>query len=497
MVTGQGRIVELGTLSLMASRNVTDQVIDLEQAFVTPGFWDSHFHLLEYGRSFRQLVIDPNQSYSSVLESVHSRAARENVSGVWILGGGWNPHQWQHDPRAVDLSSVSMGHPVLLFSHDYHSAWINQEGLQLLGIGIQTPAVSGGVIERDVHGRPTGVIRENQVGWAVSHMEPPSLEDNIHDLTQGMRHAARLGIVGVTAIEQPESLFALQSITEDTFPLKVEVMLPHHTLNAMEQMGIRGGFGTNRLRIKGVKLFWDGALGSRTAWMKQPYLGDGPNRGVPVMDAETASGILGQATRLNLAVAMHAIGDEAVHQALLAVAPYVSDQVPHHRVEHAQLLSDDDLPRIQSQVALSMQPVHMIDDYPIARRYWGDRWRQAFRFGSVVRQNALLLFGSDAPIASPDVRLGLWMAVHRAPPDQPQACWPLEEKLTPRAAMEAYTRWPAVADGRRSGLIQPGYAADFTLWRYDPVEMLTQQSWENLEVLGTVVNGHLVWRHNT
>ena len=493
MVTGDGHIVDLGTLSLLASRNVTDQVIELDQAFVTPGFWDSHFHLLEYGRSFRRLIIGPTQSYSSVLESVQLRAALENAPTTWILGGGWNPHQWQHDPRAVDLSAVSMGHPALLFSHDYHSAWINQEGLRLLGIGKETSSVTGGVIERDVHGRPTGVVRENQVGWALSHMEPPSLADNIHDLIHGMNQAARLGIVGVTAIELPESLVALQAINEEIFPLKVEVMVPHHTLNAMKQMGIRGGYGTDRLRIKGVKLFWDGALGSRTAWMKHPYVGDDHHRGIPVMDPETASSILNQATRLDLAVAMHAIGDEAVHQALLSIASYVSDKVPSHRVEHAQLLSDEDLPRIGPGLALSMQPVHMIDDYPIARRYWGDRWRQAFRFASVVRHNALLLFGSDAPIASPDVRLGLWMAVHRAPPDQPQAGWPLEEKLSSAEALKAYTIWPALADGRRSGLMQPGYAADFTLWRQDPVEMLTQQSWENLEVLGTVISGHIVW----
>lgn len=496
MMTENGSIVELGTLSLLASRSLTDHIIDLEQAFITPGFWDSHFHLLEYGRSLRRLVIEPNQSYQSVLQAVQLRAALESAPDSWILGGGWNPHHWQHEPRATDLSAVSMGHPVLLFSHDYHSAWINQEGLKLLGIGARTSAVPGGVIERDVHGLPTGVIRENQVGWAVSHMEPPSLEDNIRDLTEGMRHAAHFGIVGVTAIEQPESLFALQAIAEDIWPLKVEVMLPHHTLSAMEQMGIRGGFGTPQLRIKGVKLFWDGALGSRTAWMKQPYQGDAQHRGVPVMDLETVGGILNQATRLNLAVAMHAIGDEAVHQALMSLASFTSDKEPYHRVEHAQLLSDEDMPRIGAGMALSMQPVHMIDDYPIAQKYWGDRWRQAFRFGSVVRQNARLLLGSDAPIASPDVRLGLWMAVHRAPPDQPQAVWPLEEKLSPAQALSAYTLWPAVTDGRRSGRIQSGYTADFTLWRHDPVEMLTQGTWENFEVLGTVVNGHLIWRQS-
>ncbi|MHB1954196.1 MAG: amidohydrolase [Sulfobacillus sp.] len=492
MVTDAGSIVEIGPASLLAMKTGRDAVVDCEGAFLTPGFWDSHMHLLEYGRSFRRLTIPPDVLRPEAMDLIRQWTQKRVDEREWVLGGGWNSHNWDQPPTASALSSVSLGHPALLFSHDHHSAWLNREALEMLGLSRDTKPVAGGVIERDHHGEPTGIIREKQVQWALAGMEEPSLEINRKDVKRAMHEASRLGLVGATSMEQPPGLQALQTIDEADFPMRVDVMLPDTALVPLRASGIRGGFGGDRLRIKGIKLFWDGALGSQTAWLKTPYEGQADYRGVPVLSPSTAKALVDDAGRMGMAVAMHAIGDEAVHQALaiLSLARYSS---PLHRVEHAQLLDSQDLEFLSDHFALSMQPVHMVDDYPIAQEYWGNRWTDAFRFRSIWQHGTVVVFGSDAPIATPDVRWGLWMAVHRAPPDRPQDLWPVNEALSPTQALDAYTRLPALADGRQAGVLAPGFKADFTFWRHDPVAALTQRCWEDLTVVGTAVAGQRVW----
>ena len=494
-MTEQDTIIEMGSASLLAHRAARDTVVDCEGAFLTPGLWDSHVHLLAYGQSFRALHLDPDWDYPDVLAKVEQWIRGLDTPESLVLGAGWSASTWTHAPDARALSRISHGHPVILTSHDHHSIWLNQEALWMVGLTEQTSPMAGGVIERDVHGRPTGVVRENQVAWVFQRLTPPSAADNLRDLRRGMHELARHGLVGVTSMESQEGFLALQSVMAEglTTPLRVDVMLPKDQLGALCEIGIQAGFGGSALRIKGVKLFLDGALGSRTAWMKEPYQGEADYRGISPLDPQTLKSLVLDADRSGLAVAMHAIGDRAVQAAIKVLRDLDRPHPIAHRIEHAQLLDDTEQVWLSSRFALSVQPVHMVDDYGIARQHWGERAGAAYRLQSMWQSGAPVLLGSDAPVATPDPRWGLWMAVHRAPFDRPREIWNLKEALTPRQALDAYTRIPAIADSRNSGVLSPGYQADFTFWAVNPERALIEGNWDALRVVGTVVQGRQVW----
>lgn len=496
LVTEQDTIIEIGSASLLAHRGTRDTLVDCEGAFLTPGLWDSHVHLLAYGQSFRALHLDPDWDYAEVLVKVEQWVSTLDTPGTLVLGAGWSAALWAHPPDAQDLSRISQRHPVILTSHDHHSLWLNQEALILVGLTEHTQPVAGGVIERDLHGKPTGVVRENQVAWVVQRLTAASAADNLRDLRRGMQELARHGLVGVTSMESHEGFLALQNVMaedQDT-PLRVDVMLPKDQLGALREVGIQSGFGGSALRIKGVKLFLDGALGSRTAWMKDPYQGEVDYRGVSPLDPEILQALVLEADRAGLAVAMHAIGDRAVQAAIKVLRDLDAPRSSAHRIEHVQLLDDTERVWLSPRFALSVQPVHMVDDYGIARQHWGAaRSDLAYRLQSMWQAGAPVLLGSDAPVATPDPRWGLWMAVHRAPFDRPREIWNLKEALTPRQALDAYTRIPAMADARNSGVLAPGYQADFTFWAVNPERALSEGNWDALRVVGTVVRGRQVW----
>lgn len=463
----------------MVERRSTDPVHDLEGAFVTPGLWDSHIHLLDYGRSFRRLKFRPDDSLERVTAAVLERA-RHVPAGQWIFGGGWNRARFSTDPDRQILDRVAPGHPVLLMSWDYHTAWLNRLALERLGLS----NVPG---DRDSYGRWTGILREAE---AFSAQERAMAQDETapeDDLARGMREAAKLGLTGVTTIENSRGLAALLAGPR---MLRAGVFLRADHAPSLLDLGIRAGFGDQWVRILGIKWFLDGALGSGTAWLKEPYTDDPHNYGIDALPAENLEAEAARLHQASLLLAVHAIGDRAVEKAhrVLTHAPMLGDG-RRSRIEHAQLIADEDLAAIQrSEAALSMQPVHLLVDRPIADKKWGvSRSRAAFRFRDVVDRGIPLVFGSDAPVASPDPILGLWAAVHQAAPGE--SAWHPEQALTPDEALSAYTRTPAMIDGRPAGILAPGYWADLTLWEGDPRVALIHSDFKGLRVRGTVVGG--------
>ncbi len=483
-----GTIVGLGDAALLSEARGADRVEDLEGLFVAPGFWDSHFHLLDYGRSFRRLRFDAQANRSTVLNQVRAEAARV-APGEWIIGGGWNKESFEAPPHWSLLDEASPNHPVLLMSLDYHTAWVNRLGAQRLGIDEREEAE----LVRDPHGQWTGILHETR---AFRAQEEAMRQDDSHlltDLKRGVREAQRRGLVGVTTMEDRFGLLALQDLAADERMLRVQVFLRDRHAASLLDAGIRAGFGDDFLRLFGIKRFMDGALGSQTAWMKSPYETGTGNRGMGLL----TEGDLREEARMlaeqGLLVAVHAIGDQAVSaavSALRSVAPGPGGR--RSRIEHAQLIDTVDLDVIQgSALALSMQPVHLLFDRPIADRHWGDRSRHAFRFRDILARGVPLIFGSDAPVADADPVPGLWAAVHRgAPIEEP---WYSEQRLTAEEAIWAYTRGPALVDARPAGLLQVGLWGDFTLWRTDPREALIHREYDALAVAGTVVAGRRIW----
>ncbi len=474
-----GTILALGDESLLSQKGFYDRVESLAGGFVTGGFWDSHVHLLEFGRSLSRLRLGPDDDLPTILAKVRRRAAH-TARDAWVIGAGWGGDVFGFASPIEALDEAAGSHPALLTSYDYHTVWFNRQAIKRLGLTGEE-ALSAG---------RTGLLREKRAFWAQEQAYSGS--DSVKPLEGARRELCRLGLVGVTAMEPRDGFMAMQQTHAVHRGLRVQVFLWDDVAESLAQAGIKQGFGDDFLRVMGIKLFADGALGSRTAWMFEPYLGDQGNRGVATLDGDALKRWAQRLGEDGLLAAVHAIGDMGVSEVAKALALYASpDRPPLSRIEHAELLNDETLRLLaRSKVGLSMQPAHLIFDREPAARYWGERTRAAFRFKDILQQNVLLAFGSDAPIASPDPVLGLWAAVHRS--DSGDNPWHSEQRLTPDQAIWCYTRGPALMDGRPSGLVAPGYWGDFTVWREDPRVGLALGERDRLAVLTTVVAGRRV-----
>lgn len=468
-----GTIVAVGDDRLMTQRRATDRVVALS-GFVTPGFWDRHVHLLEYARSLDRLFIADHASYADVLASV-AQQLKTLPPGEWLIGAGWNREALGREPDPAALDALSSRHPILLMSLDYHSAWLNRLALSRLELA-QEDIMSA---------RRTGLLREKAAfaaqDQAQSHIGV--------DVGKAVARLNQLGLVGVTAIERQEGWEAIQTYQQRHRNLRVELYLYEDVISRGLDRSWHES-DPNFLKMVGVKLFADGALGSHSAWMMEPYADDSTNYGIPLMDESQIRQWLQQLSPRGLDLAVHAIGDRAVAETTAAFIHEAGR--PMGRIEHAQLISDDVLNRLAGEaVTLSMQPTHLYVDRPIAERHWGDRSRYAFRFRDILDRGIPLVFGSDAPIASPDPRWGLWAAVHRARPGSDP--WYPQQRISPEQALECYTSAPSTMGGAGNRLLQPGAWGDFTVWRADPRRALSQGEFNRLEVVATVVAGQQVY----
>jgi hypothetical protein len=297
---------------------------------------------------------------------------------------------------------------------------------------------------------------------------------------------------------------ALQQLhARGVLKLRVTKSIPLDDLNHAVELGLRTGFGDDRLRIGSVKAFMDGALGPRTAAMFQPYLNEPENRGILNMDAEELLESGRRAVEVGLSMAVHAIGDRANHEVLDAYAQlrrFERDQgLPplKHRIEHVQVLHPDDAARLaELGIIASMQPIHATSDMHMADRYWGDRATLSYAWRTQLQAGARLVFGSDAPVESPNPFLGLYAAVTRQRADGSPAGegWYPQQRLSMQEAIEAYTLGPAYTSGMetRLGKLSPGYLADLIVLNHDPFQLSPPDLLE-MESSATMLGGEWVW----
>ncbi|HEV2284218.1 MAG TPA: amidohydrolase [bacterium] len=444
---------------------------DLGGATVLPAFTDSHIHLAAVGLAMRSVDLSGARSLRDAVAAV-AAAARTATAGAWLRGRGWDKNLWPEDrfPGRADLDPVTGGRPAVFRSKDGHAAWVNSAALARAGIGAGTPDPEGGVIVRDpATGEPAGLLTERAI-HAVTVLEetasPDVLEQAIRDATRAA-HLAGIGAVHV--VEDGEVFAALQRLrARGDLGVRVCMAIPEDSLDAAIAVGLRTGFGDPWLRVGGVKIFSDGALGPQTASMLEPYEGQPENRGVVVRTREQLRDLATRASSHGIAVTVHAIGDRANRWVLDAIEAAQADSRRlglRHRIEHAQVLHPDDLPRLaRLGVTASMQPIHCTQDRDIVDRYWGERGRYAYAFRSLLRAGTHLAFGSDAPVETLDVLTGIYAAVARKRKTEPERpAWRPEEGLTAREAVQAYTEGAAFAAGEEDvkGRLAPGCVADF------------------------------------
>jgi predicted amidohydrolase YtcJ len=496
LLVRDGRVVALGEAREIASRASSGaRVVDLGGRVVTPGFTDAHVHLTAWALGRRRVDLSGVPSVDAAVQKV----ARVVHGGAgWILGQGWNRHLWDEAPTKAHLDAFTPHIPVLLESQDIHSAWLNSEALRRCGIDRTTADPPGGEIVRDAHGEPTGLLLEAARVLAMRHVPRPDPAEVHQALLEAQEEVHRFGITAVHSVE-PSGLSDFERLrAAGELRLRVLQHLALDQLDAAITVGLRSGFGGDWIRIGGVKMFLDGALGSSTAWMREPYLGS-ENRGIQTLPPEEFRDAVTRAARAGISSTVHAIGDAAVELALRVLGEDVPAPASlPHRIEHLQLCPPDLWERAaRSRVVASMQATHLLTDIPAAERSWGhERSRGAYAFAPLLRAGMTIAFGSDVPVETIDPRPGLFAAVRRVTwtGEWEGGEWFPEHSLTREEAISAYTEGPASAarELHRRGRLLPGYDADLAVWDRDPFRIPAEELMEMRCTL-TMVNGEIVF----
>jgi len=467
-----GRVVAVGSMEELGQLPGITRRIDAGGRAIIPGLIDSHIHFLSYSRSLSKVNLDGVRSKEEALAKVAEKA-RETEHGRWILGGGWNNNLWSPPdfPTCHDLDRAAPDHAVYLDRKDMHSCWVNSRALQIAGVTRETPDPPGAAIGRDAEGEPDGLLFESATAIARRAISDPP-EDARTAMRRGFSELARIGVVGFHDCEGPDAFTAFQQLdAAGDLPVRVVILLAYGGLDEAIKVGLRTGFGSNYLRIGPVKIFSDGSLGSLTAQMLEPFEERPGNYGIGTIPQDELEDAIRRAAEAGIPSAVHAIGDAANRRVLDAFAKVqgsrfkVQGSELRHRIEHAQLLHPQDIPRFaELGVVASMQPIHATSDMYAADRLWGARARYSYAWRSLLDAGALVAFGSDAPVETPNPFTGIHAAATRQDEnDMPAEGWYPQERLTVEEAVRAYTESAARSAPYLPGVtgtLSPGSAAD-------------------------------------
>jgi predicted amidohydrolase YtcJ len=502
-----GRIIAIGsTAEIRRWIGAGTRVIDLQGKRVVPGFNDAHVHFYTGGTHLASVQLRDARTEAEFRERIRAFAAR-SPKGRWILGGDWDHENWTPPrlPTRQLIDAVTPDNPVFSNRLDGHMALANSLALKLAGITRETPDPPGGTIVRDARGEPTGVLKDAAM-TAVNRVIPAPTDEEIAEaLRAAMRYAAENGVTSVQDMSASPDVFAVYQklLAAGELTVRVYAHQPLPQWQHLARIGLRAGFGNDKLRLGALKGFADGSLGSTTALFYEPYLDAPGTAGLPsdemIPESKMLSNILG-ADRASLHIAVHAIGDKA-NRAILDMFAEAERQNGardrRFRIEHAQHLRLEDIPRFARQkVIASMQPYHAIDDGRWAENRIGpERAKGTYAFRAFLDAGAVLAFGSDWFVAPLDPLMGIYGAVTRRTLDgQRPGGWVPEQKISVAEAVRAFTLGSAYAsfEERSKGSIEVGKLADLAVLSEDifainPVEI------EKTRVVMTIFDGRVIY----
>ena len=503
IVIDRDRVIAVGAADVLLSQYPNAEKQDMGGRVILPGLTDAHIHLQHYSLSLQKIECETDTK-EECLRRVAERA-KTAKPGEWILGHGWNQNTWGEWLLASELDAITPNNPVYLTAKSLHAGLVNTAAMKLANITAGTPDPQNGQIQRDAQGNATGILLETAMELAGNAIPESTVNELASALEKAQPILWKMGLTGVHDFDRRDSFMALQQLhMQNKLQLRVLKNIPVELLDQAYELGLRGGFGDDMLRIGNVKAFMDGALGPHTAAMFQPYEGEENNRGILNMDGEELFEHCRKAAQVGLGMTVHAIGDRANHETLNAFEQLRKFEKENgmlhmrHRIEHVQLLHPDDAARLgKLNVVASMQPIHAISDMKMADDFWGERAKLSYAWRTQLDSGAQLAFGSDAPVESPNPFLGLHAAVARRRADgSPSADgWYAEQKISLAEAWEAYTLGSAYAAYMedRLGKLAPNYLADLIVLETDPFtcdpdELLAMQS------SATMVGGEWVYQ---
>jgi len=484
------------------------KVIDAHGASVLPGFNDAHTHFADGGQLLSQVQL----GYAVTREEFTRRVAayaQGLKKGEWVLGGGWDHEKFPGAtmPTREWIDGVTGDHPAWLDRYDGHMGLANSAALKLAGVDRNTPDPPGGVILRDADGNPTGALKDAAAGLVENVIPPPSEEQLTAAIRAGLDEARRCGLTSLQDITHaPEMRVYQKLMLAGQLTVRVYGITPIQAYKEPAGAGIAAGFGNDWIRTGALKGFADGSLGSTTALFFEPY-NDAPNtRGLfnAMMLPEGRMLQMAQpADAAGLQIAVHAIGDRAIHEVLSIYEEVARRNGPgpargrRWRIEHVQHLRPSDYDTFaRLGVIASMQPYHAIDDGRWAEKRIGhERAKSSYAWRSLLDHHARLAFGTDWPVAPLDPILGLYAAVTRATLDgKNPSGWIPEQKITLAEAIEAYTLGSAYAEftDEQKGSLTPGKLADVVILDTDLFAVAPEKI-KDAKVAATIVGGKTVY----
>lgn len=509
LVVGGGkieRVLDRTELGQLVAAGAT--VRQLPGALAVPGLVDAHGHLTSFALTTRKAELTGAPTLEETLERVKA-FADAHPDDPWVLGRGWDQNDWPGRawPDAERLEQALAGRPAALTRIDGHAIWVNRTALAAAGIDAATPDPPGGKIHRDAAGRPTGILIDRAEELVLGVIPAPSSRVVSEALAEAAPKLLAMGLTGVHDMDTDAAGYGggwkeIRALAASgKFPLRVNAYASTDSALFRELLE-RGPQTDGRLRAIGIKLYLDGALGSRGARLLAPYSDDPENSGLWLTEPTEVAALVRQAREAGLGTAIHAIGDAANRVALEIYEEAARGGPPRGtsarpRIEHVQVIDAVDVPRFKElDVIASMQPTHATSDMPWAEDRLGSaRIAGAYVWRTLLDAGAALAFGSDFPIESPDPRLGLHAAVTRQDLDaMPPGGWRPEERLSLEQALAAFSAGAAWAAGQEAelGRLAPGYWADLTVFDENLLDLPVDEL-PSAGIAATVIAGDTVY----
>ena len=490
---------------------ITDktEVIKLNGELVLPGLVDSHGHLTGYGKSLEHIDLVGTNSFQEVLNLVKEKV-KTVEPGEWIRGRGWDQNDWEikEFPSHRALSKISPDNPVMLSRIDGHAILVNQKAMEIAGIDSNTPDPDGGKIFHESNGKPTGIFLDNAEILIMDHIHKYSTEKIRGIIQNAANRCAEFGLTGMHDAGIPISRIDDYKFLIDNsmMPLRINAMLSDTVVSDLKgflQKYKIDSYGNDFLRVKSIKLYADGALGSRGAALLEPYSDDPENSGLLVTGNSHMLEVCKAALESDFQVCTHAIGDKAI-RTMLDIYEEALQEKPkgdhRFRIEHSQIVNIADIPRYaELGIIPAMQPQHAVSDMPWTEdRIGPERVKGAYAFRSFLDDGVIIPCGSDFPVEIPNPLIGIHNAVTRQDArGYPKGGWLPEQKMTIEEVIKGYTIWAAYAAFQENilGSIEVGKYADFTILNRDiltiePIEIL------NTKPIYTIVGGEIQYQAN-
>jgi predicted amidohydrolase YtcJ len=486
-----GKVLATGAADVLAHRYPHAHRVDGRRMTLLPGLIDAHGHVLALGFESAQVQLADTRSLAEAQVRIR-RYAQAHADQLWIQGSGWNQVTWGlgRFPTAAELDAVVADRPAVLSRIDGHAEWLNTRALRASGIDKTTADPPGGRIERDDGGNPSGVLVDNAMELADHHVPEPGLAERRAALLSAL---AQLNAVGLTSVgdagDSAKDIGLYQEFADKgLLTVRIYAMIQDtgEDFRSLSKAGPLIGYAHDALTVRAVKLFADGALGSRGAALLAPYADAPGQRGLLFMSDAEMQARMETALRAGYQVNVHAIGDAANHQVLDGFEhayAAAGGQSLRNRIEHAQVVTLEDIPRFkQLDLIASMQPTHATSDKNMAEARIGpQRLRGAYAWRRFLDQGTRIAGGSDFPVESPNPFFGLQAAVTRTDHHAlPAGGWHPEEAMTLLEAFRAFTLDAAYAQHQENilGSLEPGKWADFILVDRDLFNMPPQDIWK-------------------